>query len=118
MKKRLDRCSRLGGAREDRLCSVSSLLFVVFTVSSSPYINRFLSADTIVPGYANPQNLNRYSYVTNNPLRYTDPTGHMRVDDEGGGGNKGCSDPKYCNNGKPKSKDELDKMLIIILIGE
>lgn len=63
-----------------------------------------------MPGYANPQNLNRYSYVTNNPLRYTDPTGHMRVDDEGGGGNKGCSDPKYCNNGKPKSKDELDKM--------
>ena len=47
--------------------------------SSSPYINRFLSADTIVPGYANPQNLNRYSYVTNNPLRYTDPTGHKAV---------------------------------------
>ena len=29
-----------------------------------------------MPGYTNPQNLNRYSYVTNNPLRYTDPTGH------------------------------------------
>jgi hypothetical protein len=49
--------------------------------SSLPYINRFLSADTIVPGYSNPQNLNRYSYVTNNPLRYTDPTGHMQVQD-------------------------------------
>ena len=36
-----------------------------------------MSADTIVPGHANPQSLNRYSYVTNNPLRYTDPTGHM-----------------------------------------
>jgi len=44
--------------------------------SSSPYINRFLSADTIVPGYANPQNLNRYSYVRNNPIKFTDPTGH------------------------------------------
>ena len=32
-------------------------------------------------GYANPQNLNRYSYVTNNPLRYTDPTGHMQCED-------------------------------------
>jgi hypothetical protein len=42
-----------------------------------------LSADTIVPGYANPQNLNRYSYVTNNPLRYTDPTGHMLSAGEG-----------------------------------
>ncbi|HEX6268774.1 MAG TPA: RHS repeat-associated core domain-containing protein [Anaerolineales bacterium] len=57
----------------------------------SPYINQFLSADTIVPGFANPQNLNRYSYVNNNPLRYTDPTGHLIcLDDEicfnGGGG--------------------------------
>jgi hypothetical protein len=34
-----------------------------------------------VPGYTNPQNLNRYSYVTNNPLRYTDPTGHRACDD-------------------------------------
>ena len=42
----------------------------------SPKLGRFLSADTIVPGYANPQNLNRYSYVINNPLLYVDPTGH------------------------------------------
>ncbi len=45
----------------------------------SPKLGRFLSADTIVPGYANPQNLNRFSYVTNNPLRYIDPTGHKCV---------------------------------------
>ena len=42
----------------------------------SPYINRFLSADTIVPGYANPQALNRYSYTFNSPLNYIDPNGH------------------------------------------
>ncbi|MEJ5312656.1 MAG: hypothetical protein WHX52_23065, partial [Anaerolineae bacterium] len=29
-----------------------------------------------VPSPANPQSLNRYSYVLNSPLRYTDPTGH------------------------------------------
>jgi hypothetical protein len=40
-----------------------------------------VSADTIVPGYDNPQNLNRYSYVLNNPLRYTDPTGHRQSED-------------------------------------
>jgi GH24 family phage-related lysozyme (muramidase) len=53
-----------------------AFLIELFRESSSPYINRFLSADTIVPGYANPQNLNRYSYVKNNPLRYIDPSGH------------------------------------------
>ena len=65
-----------------------------------PNLGRFLSADTIVPGSgaltiwpsdstasaswsklkdggpANPQELNRYSYVNNNPLGATDPTGH------------------------------------------
>ncbi len=35
-----------------------------------------MSADTVVPGAGNPQALNRYTYVLNNPLKYTDPTGH------------------------------------------
>jgi RHS repeat-associated protein len=39
-------------------------------------IGRFLSPDTIVPAPGDPQSLNRYAYVLNNPLRYTDPTGH------------------------------------------
>jgi len=39
-------------------------------------LGRFISADTIVPDPNNPQSLNRYSYVLNNPLRYTDPTGN------------------------------------------
>ena len=30
-----------------------------------------------MPNPANPQSLNRYSYVNNNPLRYVDPSGHM-----------------------------------------
>jgi hypothetical protein len=32
-------------------------------------------------GPQNPQALNRYSYVQNNPLKYTDPTGHTSVID-------------------------------------
>ena len=40
-------------------------------------LNRFLSADTIVPDPANPQSFNRYSYGYNNPVKYFDPTGHV-----------------------------------------
>jgi RHS repeat-associated protein len=43
----------------------------------NPSLNRFISADTVVGDPGNPQQLNRYSYVTNNPLRYTDPSGHQ-----------------------------------------
>ncbi len=40
------------------------------------YLNRFISADTVVPQAGNPQDYNRYSYARNNPLKYTDPSGH------------------------------------------
>ncbi|OGW69572.1 MAG: hypothetical protein A2036_04275 [Omnitrophica bacterium GWA2_50_21] len=39
-------------------------------------LGRFIMPDTIVPEAFNPQDLNRYSYVNNNPIKYTDPTGH------------------------------------------
>jgi RHS repeat-associated protein len=45
-----------------------------------PGLGRFASADTIVPNPANPQSYNRYSYVRNNPLNMTDPTGHRETD--------------------------------------
>jgi RHS repeat-associated protein len=41
-----------------------------------PQIGRFISADTIVPRPDDLQSLNRYSYCSNNPLVYTDPSGH------------------------------------------
>ena len=37
---------------------------------------RFVQPDTIIPDVYNPQSLNRFTYVLNNPMRYTDPTGH------------------------------------------
>jgi RHS repeat-associated protein len=39
-------------------------------------LGRFVQADSMVPEPGNPQSLNRYSYVLNSPLNYTDPSGH------------------------------------------
>jgi len=39
-------------------------------------LGRFISADTIVPDPKRPEGLNRYAYVFNNPLRFSDPSGH------------------------------------------
>jgi hypothetical protein len=41
-------------------------------------IGRFLSADPFVDDTTNLQSLNRYSYVNNNPLGYTDPSGYIK----------------------------------------
>jgi len=40
-----------------------------------PELGRFLQADPFVQAPDNSQSLNRYSYVLNNPLSYTDPSG-------------------------------------------
>ena len=39
-------------------------------------IGRFISPDSLIQEPLNPQSLNRYSYVINNPVNHTDPTGH------------------------------------------
>ena len=41
---------------------------------------RFIQPDTIVPEPGNPQSLNRYAYVNNNPLRFADPSGYDPLD--------------------------------------
>jgi hypothetical protein len=45
-------------------------------------------------------------------MRYSDPTGHMRVEEAGSSkGSLNCSKyPQYCNSGKKKSKQELNAM--------
>ena len=42
-----------------------------------PTLARFLQADPYIQFPNNLQNHNRYSYVMNNPLSYTDPSGHF-----------------------------------------
>ncbi len=67
----------------------------------SPTLGRFLSADTIIPGAANPQSFNRYSYVLNNPLRYIDPTGHDRFST--------CGSNRYCMDWVDEHPLNLDR---------
>ncbi len=40
-----------------------------------PLIGRFLSADPLIPDFRNSESYNRYSYVHNNPMTFTDPFG-------------------------------------------
>ncbi|MGI6251157.1 MAG: RHS repeat-associated core domain-containing protein [Anaerolineaceae bacterium] len=41
-----------------------------------PQLGRFMQADSIVPPTQGTQGFDRYAYINNNPMRYTDPTGH------------------------------------------
>ena len=63
---------RFTGQRED--ASIGLYFYGARYYDSA--LGRFAQADSIVPQPGNPQALNRYAYVTNNPLKYTDPTGH------------------------------------------
>jgi RHS repeat-associated protein len=50
-----------------------------------PSLGRFAQADTIVPSGV--QGLDRYAYTLNNPINYTDPSGHVPTD---------CFGTNYC----------------------
>ena len=52
-----------------------------------------MQPDSIIPELSNPQSWNRYSYVTNRPVNFNDPSGHRLVENEFGGG---CSTSGYC----------------------
>lgn len=43
----------------------------------NPSTGQFTQPDTIIQDVYNPQNLNKYAYVVNNPYRYTDPNGEF-----------------------------------------
>ncbi|MFA5947631.1 MAG: RHS repeat-associated core domain-containing protein [Candidatus Gracilibacteria bacterium] len=45
-----------------------------------PSIGRFISQDPVNGTLSNPQSINKYSYVLNNPLKYIDPTGMFAWD--------------------------------------
>jgi RHS repeat-associated protein len=46
-----------------------------------PTLGRFLSADSVIQSFGVTQSINPYSYAWNDPLRYTDPSGHSLLGD-------------------------------------
>ncbi|MBI2548845.1 hypothetical protein HYW21_05840 [Candidatus Woesearchaeota archaeon] len=41
---------------------------------------RFIQPDSVQPNVYDPQQLNKYSYARNNPVKYTDPSGNVPID--------------------------------------
>ncbi len=54
-------------------------------------LGRFLSIDPLIQAPGNSQSLNPYSYIMNNPLAGTDPSGYASV------GNLGLGEWQHCN---------------------
>ena len=79
-----------------------------------PELGRFIQPDSIVPvASQGVQAYDRYAYVNNNPVRYTDPSGHYACGDgEVHNCNGGLSNPRsidhnsYCNNSTSKNCGE------------
>jgi RHS repeat-associated protein len=71
-----------------------------------PYINHFTQPDTIVPDPNNSQAWDRYAYVSNNPLRYTDPSGHRP---DNGCSTTGCHRNEKQISDEQKALEQLQK---------
>jgi len=56
-----------------------------------PKLGRMLQADPFIQSPTNIQSLNHYSYVLNNPLSYTDPSGYFSFTHRVGRGSFGTS---------------------------
>ncbi|WP_168735497.1 RHS repeat protein [Cohnella fermenti] len=63
-----------------------------------PSIGRFMNEDTYEGQIDNPLTLNLYTYTANNPLRYTDPSGHCFTEWLG---------KKYCEAALDSVKDSI-----------
>jgi RHS repeat-associated protein len=60
---------------------------------NSSGLGRFMSVDPVAGSLSNPQSLNRYTYVLNNPLNFIDPTGMV---------------VEWADSEKKKKKDEAE----------
>jgi hypothetical protein len=69
-----------------------------------------------VPSPANPQSLNRHSYVVGNPLVYVDPTGHRQICNPQGticGDDEGTVEPHSVEPGPPPMPDPTNHQAVL-----
>lgn len=64
-----------------------------------PILARFLHVDPLLQDNTNGQNFNSYSYVLNNPLKYTDPSGYAIIGAGGGAYSSGGATGMGYNSG-------------------
>jgi RHS repeat-associated protein len=74
----------------------------------SARLGRFVSPDTIIPEPINSQGFNRYSYANNNPLKYTDPSGHQGCDEQVEDCDDSDQDKELLDQKDEKIEDNLD----------
>jgi RHS repeat-associated protein len=85
-----------------------------------PALGRFIQADTIIPGPGDSKSYDRYSYVNNNPVRYTDPSGHgvpFGVCEIAGGSIPQCQKQGGSPANMPKYAPATPKTLWVIVCG-
>lgn len=71
---------------------------------------RFTSVDSVAGYLSNPQSLNRYSYVLNNPLKFVDPTG-MTVEWADSEAKKKKDEAEARTNAQRKYENHIAKLL-------
>ena len=81
----------------------------------SQSLGRFIQPDSIIPNPANPQSFNRFSYVNNRPINFSDPSGH---DPWFCGGNDSCLYNWLDANTKGDAKDKLFDKYDVTINGE
>ncbi|THB77448.1 MAG: hypothetical protein D3926_15310, partial [Desulfobacteraceae bacterium] len=72
-----------------------------------PNLGQFIMADTLLPDVYDPQSLNRYAYCLNNPVKYTDPSGHAHWEDFDQSSESGFQNAIDCSTGEFEHDDSI-----------